>query len=88
MAGRRGRAKSFDEQILVLEEKIANLKGKLSELEAARTELVKQREEQEIKALYQCMTERGLSVEDMYGLIDQADDQSQGQPDGAEEQIA
>lgn len=88
MAGRRGKAKSFEEQILVLEEKIANLKGKLAELETARAGLMKQRDEQEMKALYQCMTERGLSVEDMYGLIGQADGQTQGQPDEADEQIA
>ncbi len=88
MAGRRGRAKSFDDQILILEEKIANLKGKLSELEAARTELVRQREEQEIKALYQCMTDRGMSVEDMYELLKQADSQAQGKSDGADAQIA
>ena len=88
MAGRRGRAKSFDEQILVLEEKIANLKGKLSELEAARAELMKQREEQEIKALYQCMTDKGLSVEDMYGLLEKADGQMSGQTDEETEQIA
>ena len=86
MAGRRGKAKSYDEQILTVEEKIANLKRKLSELEAARAELLKQREEQEIRALYQCMTDKGLSVEDVYGLLEQAEEPVR--QDGEDMQIA
>ena len=86
MAGRRGRTKSFDDQILSLEEKITNLKRKLSELEASRTELLKQREEQEIKALYQYLTEKGLRVEDMYGLLAQAE--GSARQDGEDIQIA
>lgn len=86
MAGRRGRTRSFDEQILSVEEKIANLKRKLSELEASRAELLKQREEQEIKALYQCMTDKGLSVEDVYGLLERAE--GSACPSGEDIQIA
>ncbi|MCI8854172.1 MAG: hypothetical protein HFI31_07550 [Lachnospiraceae bacterium] len=88
MAGRRGRAKSYDDQILALEQKIESAKRKLSELEAAREELLKQREEQELKALYQCMTDKGISMEMLYQLIEQENGKASQEFQEQTEQIA
>ena len=88
MAGRRGRTKSYEDQISAVEQKIEGLKKKLSQLEATRDELFKQREEQELKALYQCMTDRGISVERLYQLIEQGDSRTQEDTQEQAEQIA
>lgn len=88
MAGRRGRVKSYDDQILTLEQKIESAKRKLAELEAAREELLKQREEQELKALYQCMTDRGITMETLYRLIEQEEGKEAEEIQEQTEQIA
>ena len=41
MAGRRGKAKSLEEQVQAVEQKIRACKERLSELEGSRAELLK-----------------------------------------------
>ncbi len=88
MAGRRGRTKSYEDQISQVEQKIEALKKKLSQLEETREELLRQREEQELKALYQCMTDKGISVEMLYQLIEQENSHTQAEHQEQAEQIA
>lgn len=67
--------KSLDNQIHALDEQINKLRDKLDSLMQQKEELENKKREEEIGELYNFMKANELSIQDMYSLIGQDEEQ-------------
>lgn len=63
--------KSFEQQLMILDEQIDKVQEKLNGLMAQRETLLIKKREEEIGDLYQVLQENGLSAQDILKMIEQ-----------------
>lgn len=67
--GRRKKSKNIEEAIVMLDEEIVKTEELLKELKAQKKELVQQKEDQDLKLLYEKIKESGKSVTDVISAL-------------------
>lgn len=64
------RTKNIEKQVALLDEKIQKHQDALKELQREKSELLKEKKQQDVDSLYSMINEKGLSVEEVKNLLD------------------
>ncbi|MBC2870357.1 hypothetical protein KQI11_08515 [Acetanaerobacterium sp. MSJ-12] len=65
------KARNFDEELMKVEAQITRHKNTIVELEETRKQIVREKQQSELSAVYQTISDSGMSIDQVISLIRQ-----------------
>lgn len=65
------KARNFDEELMKVEAQITRHKNTIVELEETRKQIVREKQQSELSAVYQTISDSGMSIDQIISLIRQ-----------------
>ncbi|MBO1679568.1 hypothetical protein [Bittarella massiliensis (ex Durand et al. 2017)] len=71
------KARNFDEELMKVEAQITRHKNTILELEETRKQIVREKQQAELSAVYQTISDSGMSIDQVISLIRQQSDREE-----------
>ena len=71
------KARNFDEELMKVEAQIPRHKNTILELEETRKQIVREKQQAELSAVYQTISDSGMSIDQVISLIRQQSDREE-----------
>ena len=71
------KARNFDEELMKVEAQITRHKNTILELEETRKQIVREKQQAELSAVYQTISDSGMSIDQVISLLRQQSDREE-----------